>query len=249
MNCICGCANYENLKCDGFEVNSLGELVSVELNLVRCTNCGIIRQLSFKNDREYLDYYQKKYPPNVNDYYIKNYKHDRELARKRFDDYELRRGMKLLDIGSGSGAFVDEARSHGLQAFGCELANYHYAKSNEHIYCGQFEKLNFPTDYFDVIVYTGFNYAGRNLLMTRASDAVIVICGRIGTLNEFTIAFEDNKPIGVLIGTGGTADLIREVIKRGHRGPGKVVYSKDPKELVEKLLILVKKEKKVITPL
>ena len=106
-----------------------------------------------------------------------------------------------------------------------------------------------PTDYFDVIVYTGFNYAGRNLLMTRSSDAVIVICGRIGTLNEFTIAFEDNKPIGVLIGTGGTADLIREVIKRGHRGPGKVVYSKDPKELVEKLLILVKKEKKVITPL
>jgi|GEM_PF-558966 len=151
MNCICGCANYENLKCDGFEVNSLGELVSVELNLVRCTNCGIIRQLSFKNDREYLDYYQKKYPPNVNDYYIKNYKHDRELARKRFDDYELRHGMKLLDIGSGSGAFVDEARSHGLQAFGCELANYHYAKSNEHIYCGQFEKLNFPTDYFDVV--------------------------------------------------------------------------------------------------
>ncbi len=84
--------------------------------------------------------------------------------------------------------------------------------------------------------------------MTRASDAVIVICGRIGTLNEFTIAFEDNKPIGVLIGTGGTADMIKEIIKRGHRGPGKVVYSKNPKELVEKLLILIKKEKKVLTP-
>src|SRR4030067_2863202 len=56
-----------------------------------------------------------------------------------------------------------------------------------------------PTKYFDLIIYTGFDYSGRNLLLTRASDAVIVINGRIGTLNEFTIAFEDRKPIGVLI--------------------------------------------------
>jgi len=63
-----------------------------------------------------------------------------------------------------------------------------------------------PTDFHDVIVYTGFNYSGRNLILTRSSDAVIIICGRMGTLNEFSIAFEDNKPIGVLTGSGGTAD-------------------------------------------
>src|SRR4030042_2096744 len=40
-----------------------------------------------------------------------------------------------------------------------------------------------PVDYFDMIIYTGFEYAGRNLLLTRSSDAVIIICGRIGTLN------------------------------------------------------------------
>lgn len=107
------------------------------------------------------------------------------------------------------------------------------------------KKYRLPTDYFDIIVYTGFNYSGRNLLMTRASDGVIFICGRIGTLNEFTIAFEDNKPIGVLEGTGGTADTIRRIVKEGHRGPGKVVYDKDPKKLVEKLVALVKKEKEV----
>ena len=107
------------------------------------------------------------------------------------------------------------------------------------------KKYKLPTDYFDIIVYTGFNYSGRNLLMTRASDGVIFICGRIGTLNEFTIAFEDNKPIGVLEGTGGTADIIRKIIKKGHRGPGKVVYDKDPKKLVEKLVALIKKEKEI----
>ncbi|MBD3282313.1 MAG: hypothetical protein GF387_01775, partial [Candidatus Portnoybacteria bacterium] len=61
-----------------------------------------------------------------------------------------------------------------------------------------------PTDYHDIVIYTGFEYAGRNLLLTRSSDGVIVICGRMGTLNEFTIAFEDKKPIGILLETGGT---------------------------------------------
>ncbi len=100
-----------------------------------------------------------------------------------------------------------------------------------------------PTDYHDLIVYTGFEYAGRNLILTRSADAVIVICGRIGTLNEFTIAFEDKKPIGVLTGTGGTADHVYDLIQEGHRGMGKVVYSSDPAELVTKLAELTGKEK------
>jgi len=100
-----------------------------------------------------------------------------------------------------------------------------------------------PTDYHDVIIYTGFEYAGRNLILTRSSDAIIVICGRIGTLNEFTIAFEDNKPIGVLIGTGGTADTIKRVIKDSHRGEGMVVYDSDPKKLITKVIKLINKQK------
>ncbi|PIS13732.1 MAG: hypothetical protein COT67_00130 [Candidatus Tagabacteria bacterium CG09_land_8_20_14_0_10_41_14] len=98
-----------------------------------------------------------------------------------------------------------------------------------------------PIDAFDVMVYTGFDYAGRNLLMTRAADGVIVICGRMGTLNEFTIAFEDQKPIGVLEGSGGTADRIRELTKGPFRGEMKIVYEKDPKKLVGKLIKLIKK--------
>lgn len=103
-----------------------------------------------------------------------------------------------------------------------------------------------PTDYFDLIIYTGFDYSGRNLLLTRSADAIILICGRMGTLNEFTIAFEDNKPIGILEGTGGASDMIREIVKKSHRGPGKIVYDSNPKTLLEKLLKLVKKEKIVL---
>ena len=101
-----------------------------------------------------------------------------------------------------------------------------------------------PTDQFDFIIFTGFEYSGRNLLLTRSADAVIVCCGRIGTLNEFTIAFEDNKPIGVLEGSGGMADEVRHIIDVGHRGKGKIVYDSDPARLVEKLIGLIKKEYK-----
>lgn len=101
-----------------------------------------------------------------------------------------------------------------------------------------------PLDYHDMIIYTGFDYSGRNLLLTRSVDAQVIICGRIGTLNEFTIAYEDKKPIGVLEGTGGTADMIEDIVRKSYRGPGKIVYSKDPKDLVSKLTVMIEKSKK-----
>ena len=104
-------------------------------------------------------------------------------------------------------------------------------------------KYELPLDYHDMIIYTGFGYAGRNLLLTRSADAVLISCGRMGTLNEFTIAFEDNKPIGVLTGTGGMADEIDDILKKAHRGMGRVGFDPDPKRLVEKVMALVKKEK------
>lgn len=102
-------------------------------------------------------------------------------------------------------------------------------------------KYRLPTEYLDVIIYTGFGYAGRNVLMTRAADGAILICGGKGTLDEFSTAFEDQKPTGVLEGTGGVADTIKYLIKNMHRGPGKIVYDKDPKKLVDKLINLIKK--------
>src|SRR3989344_827438 len=105
------------------------------------------------------------------------------------------------------------------------------------------EKYNLPVDYMDIIIYTGFGYSGRNLLLTRSADAVIIGCGRWGTLNEFTIAIEDNKPIGILEGSGGSTDVIPQIIEKAKRGEGKIIYEKDPKNLIEKVLKLIKKEK------
>ena len=111
------------------------------------------------------------------------------------------------------------------------------ATKREHV-----EVYGLPLDYHDLIMYTGFGYSGRNLLFTRASDAVITVCGRIGTLNEFTDAFEDGKPQGVLLGEGGTTELIQDILKSAHRGMGKVVFDTDPKALIEKVIALVEKD-------
>src|SRR3989338_9109064 len=115
-------------------------------------------------------------------------------------------------------------------------------------YASHVKTYRLPTEYFDFIVYTGFEYSGRNLILTKSADAVIIGCGGFGTLNEFTIALEDNKPIGILTGTGGTAEEISHImenIKDPHRhGAGRLVYSDDPAKLVSELIRLIDYDRK-----
>jgi len=102
-----------------------------------------------------------------------------------------------------------------------------------------------PINPFDVMIYTGADYVGRNVIMSKSVDGVIIICGRMGTLHEFATAFEIQKPIGVLEDTGGTADKIKLVATGPCRGVRKIIYEKNPKKLVKKLIELIKKEKKL----
>lgn len=103
-----------------------------------------------------------------------------------------------------------------------------------------------PLDYMDLIVYTGFGYSGRNLLLTRSSDAVIIGCGRVGTINEFTIAFEDGKLIGVLEGPWLTDEIIKDIMVKGHRPSERVIFDADPKNLVKRIVERVREEKDAI---
>ena len=105
------------------------------------------------------------------------------------------------------------------------------------------ETYKLPLDFMDVVVYTGFGYSGRDLLLVRSSDAVIIGCGRVGTLNEFSIAFEDRRPIGVLEGSWETDELLKTVIREANRPNEKIIFDSDPKAMVERLIEMVTKEK------
>jgi uncharacterized protein (TIGR00725 family) len=105
------------------------------------------------------------------------------------------------------------------------------------------EVYKLPIDYMDLVIYTGFGYSGRDLLLTRASDAVICGCGRVGTIHEFTIAFEDSKPIGIYEGPWEMGAELKEIVEKGHRPNTLIVSDADPKKLIEKVIALVKKNK------
>lgn len=67
--------------------------------------------------------------------------------------------------------------------------------------------------YVDIAITTGMGWM-RNTLTVRAADAVIMISGGIGTLNELTVAYQD-KPTVILEGTGGWADRLRGIAYGG----------------------------------
>lgn len=94
--------------------------------------------------------------------------------------------------------------------------------------------------YVDIALTTGMGWM-RNTLTVRAADAVIMISGGIGTLNELTVAYQD-KPTVVLEGTGGWSDRIREIAYKGKHldesGSATLHFASTPEEAVDLALKL-----------
>src|SRR5258708_23597979 len=91
------------------------------------------------------------------------------------------------------------------------------------------EQFGLPTDACDAIIYTGFGLKGRNVVLVRSCDVVLFIAGSIGSLNEFTIAYDEGKIIGCLIGTGGVADEIERLVGTFPKvTKARVVYYNNP---------------------
>lgn len=108
------------------------------------------------------------------------------------------------------------------------------------------EKYKYPVDACDAVVFTGFGFQGRNVVLVRSCDAIIIIDGRIGTLSEFAVAYAEQRPIGVLLGSGGFAEKVQEIERDVLKGemPTPIVFDADPKKLVEKVLQALEKVRK-----
>jgi len=99
------------------------------------------------------------------------------------------------------------------------------------------KRYRLPLDACQAIVYTGFGLKGRNVVLVRSCDIVLFIGGSIGSLNEFTIAYDEGKVIGCLIGTGGVADSIEELAVTFQKPTkARVLYDPDPQRLVERCI-------------
>ena len=89
-----------------------------------------------------------------------------------------------------------------------------------------------------VVIYSGFGFKGRNVIAVRSADIVILVSGGIGTLNEFTIAYDEGKVIGLLHGTGGAADVAQTLLDTlPVRSTGAVVIADpDPEPLIDRCI-------------
>lgn len=98
-------------------------------------------------------------------------------------------------------------------------------------------KYRLPTEAYDVILYSGLHYVGRDSLLITSSDAVVSVGGRLGTLHEFTIAMESDTPIAFLQGAGGISTQIQSIMEAaGPMHPGAVVlFDDNPDALVANL--------------
>ena len=95
----------------------------------------------------------------------------------------------------------------------------------------------------DMIIYTGLGFMERDVINIRSSDGIVIIGGGIGTLNEFTVAYEEGRPIGVLTNTGGISNSIPHIVEElCHRkiAPN-MVFDDDPIKLMDKLEDVIKK--------
>jgi len=154
---------------------------------------------------------------------------DNEVAKKAFEiGKEIANKNILLLTGAGNGYPYEAAKgafSSNGKVFGVSPAK----NEEEHI-----NMYNFPNISFTKIEYTGLGIPGRNFPLVKEADAIIIVSGQIGSLNEFTIAFHDAKVIGILENSNGITKLIKEIAKIcDKKGESKnIVYSSEPKELV-----------------
>lgn len=98
------------------------------------------------------------------------------------------------------------------------------------------KKYHLPVSCYDMILFTGLHYVGRDSLLVASSDAILSIGGRLGTLHEFTISMEMDKPIGFLMGAGGISVEIKDILHAaGESRTKSVIFDDDPGRLVKRL--------------
>jgi uncharacterized protein (TIGR00725 family) len=99
------------------------------------------------------------------------------------------------------------------------------------------KRYQLPVDACDAIIYTGFGLKGRNVVLVRSCDVVVFIAGSIGSLNEFTIAYDEGKVIGCLTGTGGVADEAEKIVRTFPKQTNaRMILDDEPERLIRACL-------------
>jgi uncharacterized protein (TIGR00725 family) len=90
-----------------------------------------------------------------------------------------------------------------------------------------------------IIMFTGMGTKGRNVVLVRSADACIFAGGGMGTLNEFTIAFDELAAgccIGILSHSDGLSDEFVKLAQGVTRpSAAALIEEQDPRLLMERV--------------
>jgi hypothetical protein len=94
--------------------------------------------------------------------------------------------------------------------------------------------------YVDVEVVSGMYNCGEEMCLITMCDAVIVLGGGAGTLQEITIAYRKAKPIFILEGLGGWGGELEKIKYLDQRKSVKNVFCKSVEEIISRISSLNK---------
>ena len=94
----------------------------------------------------------------------------------------------------------------------------------------------------DMVIYTGMGFMERDIINIRSSDGIVIVGGGIGSLNEFTIAYDEGRPVGILTNSGGISSSIEHIVVElcQREMPPNLVMDDDPSTLLDKLEVVIK---------
>ncbi len=171
--------------------------------------------------------------------------HTVEPARKMAEEVgrAIAKAGHIITTGATIGLPYYAAKA-AKEAGGMSIGFSPAASMREHLY-----KYRLPLDVYDFVNFTGMHYVGRDIHLVQSSDAIITIGGRFGSLHEFTTALEAKMPCGVLLGSGGTADEIPDLMNR-LEPPNRdmVTFDDDAGKLVKEVIAMLDKDLADIDP-
>lgn len=150
-----------------------------------------------------------------------------DTAKKLGRELALSGAVLLVGANEGFSYWV----AMGAKEAGAMVIGFSPAISEkEHV-----EIYKLPVDYMDMVIYSGFGFEGRDMLMVRSADAVILGKGKVSALHEFVLALESHKPVGILEGSwGGKDDIFKLIVES--KPEQKITFSESSEDLVKETI-------------
>lgn len=158
--------NYEYISCNICNGDNTEPIFTTEdvlgthdkFNIVKCLDCGLIYINPRPMKNEILKYYTSEYIPHLSkDSNLRNLSLNiySKLFRYHIIGLEHYGHNRILDVGCGSGKFLEILNKKGWETFGVDISPVAVKNAKEkglNVFEGELHDMSFSQEYFDVVI-------------------------------------------------------------------------------------------------